>query len=175
MVDQNQDEIIADVIDRLVAIEKTILLPKQNTDSLWAEKYWWEPVEVMRPTVFNRWAGAALDNGAERGKSLYDDALRFTLRIVTGTIASGELNQREDDLNRLAYKVINRFRKSPKLEDPENDGLTPYWISPLGAYWLQAPQGTQTFIFDKDSGLPSQIGCDLSLEVNVQTKVTRRR
>lgn len=170
----DHDLLVPQVLDRLVLIEKTIPSPIGDGRTLPATPYFWDFVTVNEPMFFNRWAGAELDKDDQQGRGLYRDTLRFLVRLDAGTLGSGTLHLREDDLNRLAYTVINRFRQSPLLEHPDTGEPLRYVLYP-GAVLQRAPNGIAGVRLKQDADAPTYLITDFELSVTVQTKVGRLR
>lgn len=170
----NYDTLAKDIIDRLVAIQETIILPSPPYDGvehLYAVPRFWESI-AKYPFMVNRWSGLSADDTSRNGAPLYDDILTFEMRLIVGSLNSGYIGDREDTLNRMVYAVINRFRQTPGLDDPITGAPLRYLAPGRNASVITgAANGTTAF----QMGDILTLGCNFNLSVHVKVEIDRVR
>jgi len=166
------DTLIKDILDRLVAIEETIILPAPIYDGkehLYAIPRFWDSI-ARYPFVCNRWSGLNPDDTSRGGAPLYADILTFEMRLIVGSLNSGYIGDREDTLNLMVYEVINRFRQVPYLNDPITGEPLRYLAPGRNATLITgAPNGTTAF----QMGDILTLGCNFNLSVRTLVQIDR--
>lgn len=168
------DTLVKDILDRIVAIEETIILPSppyDGTEHLYGVPRFWESI-AKYPFCVNRWSGFQGDDTSKNGAPLYSDILTFELRLITGSLNSGYIGDREDTLNLMVYEIINRFRQTPALDDPVTGAPLRYL----------APGRNSTLITGAANGATAfqmgdllTLGCNFNLSVRVLVEIDRVR
>jgi hypothetical protein len=168
------DDLVKVILDRLVAIQETIILPSPIYDPgehLYAVPRFWEPNNKY-PFMVNRWSGLSPDDTSRNGAPFYDDILTFEMRLIVGSLNSGYIGDREDTLNLMVYSVINRFRQTPALDDPVTGAPLRYLAPGRNASIISgAANGATAF----QMGDILTLGCNFNLSVRVKVEIDRVR
>lgn len=169
----NYDSLVKDILDRIVDIEQTIVLPTpiyDGTELLYAVPRFWESI-AKYPFMVNRWSGFQ-GSDTSVGAPFFDDTLTFELRLIVGSLSSGYIGDREDTLNLMAYEVINRFRKTPALDDPVTNVPLRYLAPGRNATLITgAANGATAF----QMGDILTLGCNFNLSVRIRVELDRTR
>lgn len=168
------DTLVKDILDRIVAIEETIILPSPPYDGvehLYGVPRFWESIAKF-PFMVNRWSGINADDTSRNGAPFYDDILTFEMRLIVGTLSSGYIGDREDTLNLMVYSVMNRFRQTPALDDPITGAPLRYLAPGRNASIITgAANGTTAFQMNDTLVL----GANFNLSVRVKVEIDRVR
>ncbi len=152
-----------DLLDRVVLIQLAV------TGIKWAVPRLFMPIQATGPfpgfanglnrSTFNRSAGAGY----------LQETVRLTMRLVAGSLTSGQIGEREDLANTLYDTVQDAFEGRAALQHPATNEAFRYLEAANGAYLTEIIMGRPLAYMDGTQYLAA----DFILEARLLYPITR--